>query len=199
MKTRPYRMKKRAESQQQTRRRITESTVALHGSLGPSRTSLSAIAEHAGVRRSTVYRLFADERALFEACTSHWLAANPFPDPRGWAAVDDADERLRVALQELYPYYRRTQQMMANILRDEETMPMVKEMLGGYRRYLEGAREALMQGRRLRQSARRRVRAAIGHALAFPVWRSLAVEQGLNDGEAGELMCGLAAAAVIRA
>src|SRR5204863_4119878 len=49
---RPYRMKKRAELQERTRRRITESAVELHGTLGPSRTSISAVAAHAGVRRS---------------------------------------------------------------------------------------------------------------------------------------------------
>jgi AcrR family transcriptional regulator len=51
---RPYRKRRRAELEQRTRQRITESAVELHGTLGPSRTSLSAIAEHAGVRRSTL-------------------------------------------------------------------------------------------------------------------------------------------------
>ena len=39
-----------------------------------------------------------------------------------------------------------------------------------------------MAGRGLRGRAARRARAAIGHALAFPTWRSLAREQGLDDG-----------------
>ena len=51
-KTRSYRMQRRAESQLQTRLRITESAVTLHGTIGPSRTSISAVAAHAGVRRS---------------------------------------------------------------------------------------------------------------------------------------------------
>src|SRR4051812_49797197 len=80
---RPYRMKRRAELEASTRLRITESAVALHGTLGPARTSISAIAEHAGVRRSTVYRHFADEAALFAACSSHWRAADPAPGPAG--------------------------------------------------------------------------------------------------------------------
>jgi AcrR family transcriptional regulator len=42
--------------------------------------SVSAVAAHAGVRRSTVYRHFLDEVALFDACTTHWAAANPLPD-----------------------------------------------------------------------------------------------------------------------
>lgn len=189
MKKRPYRMKKRAELEKQTRLRITESAVQLHGTLGPSRTSIWSIAEHAGVRRSTVYRHFADEAALFAACTSHWISANPFPDLARWAAIDNANQRLRIALQEIYAFYRRTGRMMINILRDEETMPIVKKMLGGYRAYLAAARETLMQGRKLNKPARRRVQAALGHALAFHVWRSLAVEQELNDAESSDLMC----------
>src|SRR3954469_22389923 len=86
---RPYRMRRRAELEEQTRRRITESTIALHEELGPARTSISAIAERAGVRRSTVYRHFPDENALFAACSTHWRAANPPPNPRAWAATED--------------------------------------------------------------------------------------------------------------
>ena len=82
---RPYQKKQRAELEAQTRRRITESTVELHRTLGPARTSISAVAERAGVRRSTVYRHFPDEAALFAACSAHWTALNPPPDITGWA------------------------------------------------------------------------------------------------------------------
>src|SRR5688500_3119641 len=116
---RPYRMKRRAELEEQTRRRITESTVALHEELGPARTSISAVAERAGVRRSTVYRHYPDEEPLFSTCSSHWRAANPPPDPRAWAAVGDPAERLETALRELYAFYGRTEGMYASLLRDE--------------------------------------------------------------------------------
>src|SRR5947209_12561564 len=95
---RQYRKRRRAELEQRTRQRITESTVELHGTLGPARTSISAVAERAGVRRSTVYRHFPDEDALFAACSSHWRADNPAPDLGRWAAIQDPDERLRSAL-----------------------------------------------------------------------------------------------------
>ena len=195
MSNRPYRMKLRAELQERTRRRITESALELHGTLGPSRTSMSAVAEHAGVRRSTLYRHFPDEAALFVACTGHWMEANPQPELTRWAAIADPDARLREGLAELYAYYRRTESMFVNVLRDETTMPIVARMLAFYRDFLAGAGEAMMVGRRERGYARRRVRAAIGHALAFATWRSLAREQGLDDAVAAELMCGLVAAA----
>ena len=191
---RPYRKKRRAELEAQTAQRITESAVALHSTLGPSRTSISAVAKHAGVRRSTVYRYFPDEAALFAACTGHWMAANPLPDLGCWAAIDDPDQRLATALNELYAHYGRTEQMMQNILRDESTMPIVKQMFAGYRDYLAAARDTLMRGRPLRGGARQRVIAAIGHALAFATWYSLTREEGLGGTQAADLMCCLVAA-----
>ena len=192
---RPYRKKRRAELEAQTQLRITESAVALHGTLGPSRTSMSAIAEHAGVRRSTLYRHFPDEAAVFAACSAHWREANPAPDLSAWAAIEDPDRRLRATLEELYAYYRRTEGMMVNLYRDEPLMPTVKASFSRFRGYLEGARETLMAGRHPRGRAREGVRASLGHAIAFSTWRSLAREQELDDRAAAELMCRLVAAA----
>jgi AcrR family transcriptional regulator len=192
---RPYRKKRRAELEAQTQLRITESAVALHGTLGPSRTSMSAIAERAGVRRSTLYRHFPDEAAVFDACSAHWRAANPAPDLAAWAAIDDPDRRLRAALEELYAYYGRTEGMLVNLYRDAELMPIVQRRFSDFGNYLTGARHALMGGRRLRGKARDRVEAATGHALAFATWRSLARDEGLDDTAAADLMCRLVAAA----
>src|SRR6476646_2489044 len=124
-KTRPYRMKARAEAIEETRRRIAESAVALHGSLGPSRTSMSAVAEHAGVRRSTLYRHFPNEAALFDACTAHRAAEHPPPDLAAWSAIGEPAERLRRALEDLHAYYGRTEQMLDNLFRDEALVPVL--------------------------------------------------------------------------
>src|SRR3954451_11698914 len=101
---RPYKMKRRAEQEAQTKQRITESAVELHGTLGPARTSMKAVAEHAGVPRSTVYRHFADEEALFGACSAHWAMENPPPDVSQWIQIGDPAERLHTALDELYAF-----------------------------------------------------------------------------------------------
>jgi AcrR family transcriptional regulator len=186
---RPYRMRRRAELEQQTRTRITESAVALHEQVGPARTSISAIAERAGVRRSTVYRHFPDEQALFAACSSHWRAANPPPDPRAWAAIDDPAERTKTALRELYGFYRRTERMYTSLLRDEAVVPIIQRLLRDFYGYLSRIEDILMAGRHLRGHAARRTRAAIGHALAFPTWRSLTRERELADDDAVALVC----------
>jgi AcrR family transcriptional regulator len=195
--TRPYRKKRRAELEAETRRRITKAAVELHGTLGPSRTSVSAIAERAGVPRSTVYRHFPDEAALFVACTSHWAASNPVPDQVGWARLRDPDERLRTALDELYAFYGRTEQMMDNLHRDEP-MPIVKQFFSPFRDYLAAARDTLVQGRAVRGRRRQETRAALGHAVAYTTWRSLTREQGLDDSQAADMMCGLVARATTR-
>jgi AcrR family transcriptional regulator len=188
---RPYEKRRRAELEAETRRRITESAVELHGTLGPSRTTFRAVAERAGVRRSTLYRHFPDEAALFEACSSHWAAANPPPDLERWAAIRDPDERLRAALPDLYSYYGRTAPMLENLIRDEKLMPTVRDRFRAFHEYLAAARDVLVRGRSVRGRARERVIAAIGHVLAFSTWRSLVREQGLDEARAADLMARL--------
>ena len=192
---RTYRKARRAELEDQTRLRITESAVALHQELGPARTSISAVAEHAGVRRSTVYRHFPDDEALFAACSSHWRAANPPPAPAAWAAIEDPAERTRAALRDLYAFYARTERMYTSLLRDEPHVPVLQRRLADFYGYLAAIQDVLMAGRGLRGHAARRTRAALGHALAFPTWRSLARDQALSDGDAVALMCRLVEAA----
>ena len=186
--SRPYKKKRRAELEAETRRHITEAAVALHGTVGPARTSISAIAERAGVRRSTVYRHFPDEEALFAACSSHWEEQNPPPDLGEWAAVRSPDERLRRALGELYAYYSRTHDMLENLYRDERTMPTVGRRFAAFHGYLAAARDTLLRGHVARGRRRDELRAAIGHALAFSTWRSLTQDQDLDDEQASALM-----------
>lgn len=173
---RPYRMQRRAEAEEATRLRITESAVALHEELGPAHTSISAIAERAGVRRSTVYRHFPDDEALFEACSTHWAALHPPPDPAAWSSVEDA-------LAAVYAYYEETEAMYVSLLRDEPLVSVVGERLRGYYDYLGAIRDRFARGRR--------ARAALGHALAFSTWRSLVRDQGLRTKEAVTLMARL--------
>jgi AcrR family transcriptional regulator len=188
-------MTRRAELEEETRLRITESAVALHEELGPVRTSISAVADRAGVRRSTVYRHFPDEDALFSACSSHWRTANPAPDPRSWAAIADPCLRTETALRELYAFYRRTEGMYTSLLRDEPVHATVRRHLRGFHDHLRAIVDVLAAGRGSRGRAARRTRAAIGHAVAFPTWRSLTREQGLSDADAVRMMCQLVDAA----
>ena len=190
-KTRKYRKRRRAEQEAETRRRITEAAVKLHGSVGPAKTTVAGIAREAGVQRATVYRHFPDEDAIFAACTSHWNALHPPPDIRRWAEIGDPADRLRVALREIYAFYAETQQMIESTTRDADRVPAVQRTQTAIMGYLEAARGVLLQGRRERGRAKERAAAAIGHAIGFTTWRSLVREQGLDDGEAVDLMASL--------
>jgi AcrR family transcriptional regulator len=191
MSTRKYELKQRAEAQAATRQRIVDATVALHGSLGPARTTISAIAERAGVQRLTVYRHFPDELALFRACSGHWAIEHPRPDPARWAAVADPEERLAVALGELYAYFRATEQMTANVRRDLPQLPVLQELAARAAEYWNTVRTALDRDWKARGRRRRLVRAIVGHAVQFETWRSLVRTEGLADAEAAEVMVGL--------
>jgi AcrR family transcriptional regulator len=190
--TRKYELKQRAESLSATRARIVSATVELHDSLGPARTTISAIAERAGVQRLTVYRHFPDERSLFEACSSQWAAQNPAPDPSAWAAVDDPEERLRMALVAIYAFFGATEGMTGNLLRDLPGSRVLQEVAEPFLEYWEGVREVLAAGWKTRGRKRRLLHAVIGHAIEFDTWRSLTQREGLDDAEAAEAMILLA-------
>jgi AcrR family transcriptional regulator len=192
---RTYRKRHRAESEAGTRLRITEAAVRLHGSVGPARTTISAVAQEAGVQRATVYRHFPDEVALFEACSGHFWSQHPPPDISRWSAIRDPDERLATALEEIYGWYAEVEEMLDRTGRDAHLVPAMAAPAAAFRAALETMRELLLRGRPERGRARRRRTAAIGHALAFPTWRSLVREQGLEPAEAAALMAAFAAAA----
>ena len=192
---RRYRKRRRAQLEDETRLRITEATVDLHGSVGPARTTISAVADRAGVQRATVYRHFPDEGALFDACSSHWMAQHPLPDPAQWAKIKDPAERLRVALGELYEWYEHGEYMLERTTRDLALVPALRPSMEAFHGWLDAAADAILRGRPERGSRRRRVRAVVRHALAFESWRSLAIHNRLPRAETIELMEALASAA----
>jgi AcrR family transcriptional regulator len=169
--------------------------VDLHTTVGPSRTTVQAIAEKAGVTRPTVYAHFPDARSLFEACSGHVRATIPPPDPTAWQSISDPSERLETALRELYGYYERLEPLLENVQRDAAVMPLVAEMNAYRARYLEQTRDVLVAGWPTRGGARARLRRAIGHALEFPTWQSLVRRQACATEEAVQLMVALACAA----
>ena len=192
---RKYTKRRRAESEQETRQRITEAAVALHGSVGPARTTISAVAENAGVQRATVYRHFPDDESLFAACSGHWVAMNPPPDPARLSGASDPTTRLRRALADTYAYYGRTEAMAENVLRDAPLVDAMAKPVAMRLAYFEAFVDAVVAGRPERGDKRRRVKAAIAHALSFPTWRSLVREQGLEDDEAVAVMAAMVEAA----
>lgn len=181
----------------QTRQRIVDAAIALHEELGPVATTISAIAERAGVQRLTVYRHFPDERALLGACSSDWNAQHPLPESAAWAGLEDPSERLRVALTALYEYYRHGQGMLTSVLRDESEVPVLAEVMQPFHAYLRELASSLATGWGVRAEAQRLIRAVVGHTVQFATYRSLAL-QDLTAQEAADLMAELVSAVVER-
>jgi AcrR family transcriptional regulator len=182
-------MRRRAEQVDQTRQRIVEATVELHGSVGPAATTVAAIAEAAGVTRLTVYRHFPDEAALFGACSAHWISRQQLPDPGAWSGIADPAARLRAGLTDLYRFYRSGAGMLAHIYRDLAALPETHQQALRDRDTLFG--DVLTAPFRGAGDEHRLLRAAVGHAISFWTWRSLCLDHGLTDTEAVDAMTGM--------
>jgi len=184
--TRKYELKRRAELQAETRQRIVEAAVSLHSEVGPARTTISAIAERAGVGRPTVYSHFPDDNSLLAACSALHAERFPRPDPAAWGAIHDPDERLRVALLELYAFYRRHDSLLANLARDLDSYPPLREAMWRRRDEQRRMHDVLSKGR----PRRKHVAAALPLVLDFGTWRTLQ-RAGLDCEGASDLAAAL--------
>lgn len=190
---RAYVQSRRAALVEDTRRRITEAAVHLHGTLGPARTTITAIAERAGVERLTVYRHFADEAAIFAACSAHWIEQHPPPDPASWMALD-GDARCRAALAALYAYYADTADMWRLVYRDTPLVPAMQAPFAQWQGYLQAVADGLVEGFGVRARRRGVASAVARHVTAFPTWDDLQ-GQGVRTATLVTLMAGLMAQA----
>jgi AcrR family transcriptional regulator len=178
-------MGRRRESLEATRQRIAEAAFELHATVGPAQTSISAVAEKAGVQRHTVYNHFPDMTALVRACTEHGMRVTQIPEPGPWRAVEDPATRLRAGLGELYAYYRANARLLGNVVRDLPVMGV-----GGSEAFMDRMGElfgALAQGWPGEAATQRLRMASVGHAMAFETWRSL-TDPGLSDAETADLL-----------
>jgi len=182
-------MRKRADDVVETRQRIVAAAVRLHGTVGPAATTVSALAEEAGVTRLTVYRHFPDDRTLFAACSQHWASGQVLPDPAGWSQIGDPAMRLDAGLSDLYRFYRDAEPMLTNVQRDRAVLPIEvqKRTAATDIKYVD----TLLAPFAIRRSQRKRLRAVLGHAVSFWTWRSLCIDHGLTNREATDAMTAL--------
>ncbi len=180
---RTYTLKRRAEQQAETRLRIVEAAIALHGSIGPALTTVSMVAERAGIQRHTFYAHFPDERSLLLACSGLSLERDPLPDGSAWPAIADRGERLRTGLGEVYGWYERNAALAACVLRDADYHALTREITElRFGPHIATWHEALGAGLTIKQ------RAVLHLSLGFPTWRALVRESGLNQDDAVGVM-----------
>jgi AcrR family transcriptional regulator len=177
--TRTYTLKRRAEQQAETRRRIVEAAIDLHGSVGPALTTVSMVAERAGVQRHTFYAHFPDDRSLHLACSGQFFERDPLPDAGPWRTIEDRSERLRVGLRAIYGWYERNAQLVACVLRDAEHHALTREMAE-----LRVAPSMAAYHEVLGAKLNAKQRAVLYLALSYFTWRTLARESGLKPGAA---------------
>jgi AcrR family transcriptional regulator len=188
---RKYEMKRRAERVQETRRRIAEAAMELHETVGPVRTTVSAIAEKAGVQRHTYYAHFPEDKDLYRACSAHHMERNPLPDPSRWAEISGPEERLTRALSEVYAYFGDNEALLTNVLRDTPLDPVLQENNVFLFRHWEAMRDTIADAFEASGARREALLAAIALALDFQTWRTLVRQQELSQNRAVELMVGM--------
>ena len=173
--TRTYTLKRRAEQQAETRLKIVEAAVELHSSVGPAQTTVSMVAERAGVQRHTLYAHFPDERSLLMACSGLAAERDPMPDAAAWRSIANRRDRLRTGLAALYEWYERNAELLSCVLRDVEHHPLVREISAlRYGPSFAAYHEVL--GAKL--SAQQRAMLQLG--LSFHSWRTLVRDGGLK-------------------
>lgn len=193
--TRKYELQRRAQRQEETRRRIVKAAVELHTTLGPAHTTDLAIAERARVTRRTFYRHFPDEVSLFRACSTHGLERWPPPDPKRWPRTADPKERLGIALRELYDYYKEAGPGLMVMLRDASLLRPELYISPSRIDVLRGMPGVLLEGWRVRGRNRKVLAAALHHVTAVTTWHSLVVQQDLTEPEAVGLLSAMVLAA----
>jgi AcrR family transcriptional regulator len=185
---RKYELKARADSQRETRERITAATAELHEERGVAHTTVAEIARRAGVTRLTVYNHFADLSELLPACAAHYERLHPTPDFESVLDLGDPDERVQGVLALLYAWYRETEPMYGKLLSDRASVPELDRFLEqNADRMLAGLADELAAAYRLRDRRAERLYALIRLALDFWTWRRL-TREGLADQAAADLM-----------
>jgi AcrR family transcriptional regulator len=186
-------MRKRADDVAETRQRIVEAAVRLHGTIGPAATTVSALAAEAAVTRLTVYRHFPDDLSLFSACSQHWAASQTFPDPERWKQIDDREVRVTTGLTDVYRFYREAEPMLTKVRRDQAALPgeIRDRTIATEQSYCD----ALASGFPARGHTRELICATVHHAVSYWTWHSLCVSNRMKDEDAVTLMTALVMAA----
>ncbi len=189
-------MRGRQDAIERTRERIVAATFELHATVGPSRTSISAIAEEARVQRHTVYAHFPDLEALYAACTAHGMRVTGMPDPEAWAPIAGPIERFHHGYAELATWYRANERMLTNVLAEVDPMAPSQNSATAtatgdpFEGRMIAILDSLLEPWDVRPRRRPILRAVIRHAIDFTTWRSLAAG-GLTDARITAILGGL--------
>jgi AcrR family transcriptional regulator len=186
---RSYNLGRRAERQAETRLRIVEAAIDLHGTVGPAQTTIAMLAKQAGVQRHTVYAHFPDDMSLLMACSGLALERDPLPTPDRWPETEGREQRLEAGMTELYQWYERNEGTTGCVLRDAESHePTARIAELRFGPAMASIHTALAHGLSDAQSK------MLTLMIQFASWQTLVRGLGMASSEAGRL----AVSAVLR-
>lgn len=122
---RSYRLGRRAETAEETRRRIVEATYALHSERGIAGTTMKDIAERAGVSVGTVYHHFPSYPDAIAACGAFATVRVPAPTAAIYEGAAGRRERVQRLARALFDYYER-QPALSSVRRDAHIAEMLQ-------------------------------------------------------------------------
>ena len=183
MAPRKYRMDRRIQAVEETRRRIVDATVILHGQQGILATSWEDIAKKADVALATVYRHFPSLEELVPACGEQVTAIMKPPTletvKETFAKSPSRVDRIRLLVRELFEFYDRGRMFLDLVYQEAHLVPA----LAAWMTHWESARAEIVD-EALRPDGADAVNTQMITALTdYRVWRSL-VDQGISMEEA---------------
>ena len=121
-----YQQRRRAETAEETRRRILGAAFDLHGEQGMAATTMKQIAARAGVGVGTVYHHFPKVEDTVTACAQMVSESMPMPTEAIFAGLTGIDARLRRLATELFGFYDRIRGL-EYVRRDQDFIPMLRD------------------------------------------------------------------------
>jgi len=176
MAKRDYRLGRRGEMAEETRRRIVEATFDLHFETSIAGTTMKDIAERAGVSVGTVYHHFPTYNEAVQACGAYAFEKSRPPLPATFRGLRSQKERVERLAAELFAFYDRFG-MLERARAERHLVPAVEEKL----KLWEAAYAALIREALGTDEPRL---LAFAHALLDPAVHSALLARGLTTPEA---------------
>lgn len=178
---RQYHSKRREVAAARTRQSIVEAAVKLHG-LGV--TTLSAVADEAGVSLPTVNKYFPTRDDLFGACTKHMAENLDYVAPDDLAAIEDPVERLRATVRQIYSLHEQTLGHAWTGYTLEDESPVMAKAVADYEDLVDMLAGPILDGQVTQPVMRDFIRGLL-HPLTY---RELRLKRGLTFDEVVEHM-----------
>lgn len=183
-KRRGYRLGRRAETADETRRRIVEATFALHAERGIADTSMKDIAARAGVSVGTVYHHFPTYPDAIAACGAHTAETVPAPTEAVFDGALDRSERVERLVAALFNYYERIP-ALGSVRRDRHIAPALEDFAES-----EARNRLRLAARAIGVRGRDRSAAVVAALVDLEVYRAL-LRQGLSSDRAADQMAAI--------